>query len=101
MRRPAAGVAGMRVRAGDEVVSMALSTNPEAELLTVLSSGYGKRTTTSEYRKTRRGSKGARPRGRNKGKGGAARGRAVHPKEKSLERTKGGSVSGAPSADTA
>src|SRR5207247_6787963 len=57
MGRTAAGVAGMRVRGGDEVVSMSLSKNPDAELLTVLSGGYGKRSTLVSYRKTRRGSK--------------------------------------------
>jgi DNA gyrase subunit A len=60
MGRTAAGVAGMRVRSGDEVVAMSLSKDPQRELLTVLSSGYGKRTTLSEYRKTRRGSMGVR-----------------------------------------
>src|SRR5256712_762479 len=42
MGRPAAGVAGMRVRTGDEVVSLALSLNSEAELLPVLLSGDGR-----------------------------------------------------------
>src|SRR5256712_1474949 len=60
MGRAAAGVAGMRVRAGDNLVSMSLSKNPGAGLLTVLSSGYGKRSTLASYRKTRRGSKGGR-----------------------------------------
>src|SRR2546426_2512914 len=63
MGRPAAGGAGGRGPEGGQGGSMALSTNPEAELLTVLSSGYGKRTTTSGYRKTRRGSKGGPPEG--------------------------------------
>ncbi len=37
---------------------MALIKNEETELLTVLESGYGKRTKVKEYRKTRRGSQG-------------------------------------------
>src|SRR5207244_13340772 len=37
MGRPAAGVAGMRVRSGDEGASMALWGQPRAELLPVLS----------------------------------------------------------------
>src|SRR2546426_760636 len=92
MGRPAAGVAGMRVRAGDEVVSMALSTNPEAELLTVLSSGYGKRTTTSEYRKTRRGSKGVRTTSAKYAKGRVVAVKVVQSEEHLLVTTKAGVV---------
>jgi len=58
MGRTAAGVRGMRLRPGDRVVSMALVRNPETELLTILESGYGKRTKARQYRKTRRGSLG-------------------------------------------
>src|SRR6266704_194680 len=58
MGRTAAGVRGMRLRKDDRVVSMALVKNEETELLTVLESGYGKRTKVKEYRKTRRGSQG-------------------------------------------
>jgi len=58
MGRTAAGVRGMRLRKDDRVVSMALVKNDETELLTVLASGYGKRTKVKEYRKTRRGSQG-------------------------------------------
>ncbi len=92
MGRPAAGVAGMRVRTGDEVVSMALSTNPEAELLTVLSSGYGKRTTTSEYRKTRRGSKGVRTTSAKYAKGRVVAVKVVQAEEHLLVTTKAGVV---------
>src|SRR6266705_1092848 len=92
MGRPAAGVAGMRVRTGDEVVSMALSTNPEAELLTVLSSGYGKRTTTSEYRKTRRGSKGVRTTSAKYAKGRVVAVKVVQSEEHLLVTTKAGVV---------
>jgi len=60
MGRAAAGVAGMRVRSGDEVVSMSLSKRADAELLTTLVSGFGKRTTVSAYRRTHRGSQGVR-----------------------------------------
>ena len=58
MGRTAAGVRGMRLRKDDRVISMALVKNEETELLTVLESGYGKRTKVKEYRKTRRGSQG-------------------------------------------
>jgi len=58
MGRTAAGVRGMRLRKDDRVISMALVRSEETELLTVLESGYGKRTKVKEYRKTRRGSQG-------------------------------------------
>src|SRR5437870_4068402 len=92
MGRPAAGVAGMRVRSGDEVVSMALPSKPEAELLTVLSSGYGKRTMISEYRKTRRGSKGVRKTSAKYAKGRVAAVKVVRPEEHLLVTTKAGVV---------
>ena len=60
MGRTAAGVRGMRLRKDDRVVSMALVKSDETELLTVLESGYGKRTKVGEYRKTRRGSQGVK-----------------------------------------
>src|SRR2546427_3276916 len=60
MGRTAAGVRGMRLRKDDRVVSMALVRSDETELLTVLESGYGKRTKVGEYRKTRRGSQGVK-----------------------------------------
>ena len=58
MGRTAAGVRGMRMRKDDRLVSMALVKSEETELLTVLESGFGKRTKVKEYRKTRRGSQG-------------------------------------------
>jgi DNA gyrase subunit A len=58
MGRTAAGVRGMRLRKDDRVVSMALVKSAENELLTILESGFGKRTKVAEYRKTRRGSQG-------------------------------------------
>jgi DNA gyrase subunit A len=56
--RVSTGVWGIRLYSGDEVVAMTLSRNPGAELLTVLASGFGKRTKVASYRKTRRGSHG-------------------------------------------
>ena len=58
--RVATGVIGMRLREGDEVVSMAVAKDPKVELLTLLESGFGKRTTVEEYRQTRRGSQGVK-----------------------------------------
>src|SRR2546426_3002748 len=92
MGRTAAGVAGMRVRGGDELVSMSLSKNPDAELLTVLSSGYGKRSTLASYRKTRRGSKGVRTTSAKYGKGKVVTVQIVEPDEHLLVTTKAGVV---------
>lgn len=57
MGRTARGVKGMALRGDDVVVDMVV-THEDASLLTVCEQGYGKRTQVSEYRKTRRGSKG-------------------------------------------
>jgi len=57
MGRTARGVKGMDLRGDDVVVDMVV-THEDASLLTVCEHGYGKRTQVSEYRKTRRGSKG-------------------------------------------
>src|SRR2546425_6953496 len=92
MGRAAAGVAGMRVRAGDDLVSMSLSRNPGAELLTVLSSGYGKRSTLASYRKTRRGPKGVRTTSAKYAKGKVVTVQIVEPDEHLLVTTKAGVV---------
>ncbi len=99
MGRPAAGVAGMRVRHGDQVISMALSKDPSAELLTVLSSGYGKRTTLARYRKTRRGSKGVRTTSAKYAKGRVVAVKIVRPEEHLLVTTKAGVVIRCPVSD--
>ncbi len=57
MGRYTQGVRGIRLRAGDEVVSMALI-DEESNLLTVTEGGYGKCTSVADYRKTRRGALG-------------------------------------------
>lgn len=58
MGRVAAGVIGMRLGEGDEVVDMAIARGDD--ILTVTENGYGKRTPLKEYRVTRRGAKGVR-----------------------------------------
>ncbi len=58
MGRTATGVRGIRLDKGDEVVSLEVIENPEAQILTVTEKGYGKRTLVSEYRITGRGGKG-------------------------------------------
>src|SRR5438046_9566939 len=57
MGRDTYGVRGMKLDAGDEVVSLDL-VEPGATLLAVSENGYGKRTEMEEYRLTRRGGKG-------------------------------------------
>jgi len=58
MGRVAAGVIGMRLNKGDEVVDMAIATGDD--ILTVTENGYGKRTLLEKYRLTKRGAKGVR-----------------------------------------
>lgn len=58
MGRTATGVIGIRLDEGDEVVSLEVVQNPNAQILTVAEMGYGKRTPVSEYRLTGRGGKG-------------------------------------------
>jgi len=58
MGRGATGVIGIRLEKGDEVVSLEVIENQNAQVLTVTEMGYGKRTSVSEYRLTRRGGKG-------------------------------------------
>jgi len=99
MGRAAAGVAGMRVRSGDEVVSMSLSKDPTAELLTTLSSGYGKRTMVSEYRRTRRGSQGVRTTSAKHAAGHVVSVQIVRPDEDLLITTKQGLVIRCPVSD--
>ena len=56
MGRTSYGVTGVRMRLGDEVVSLeVLSTQA---ILTITEKGFGKRTAVEDYRKTGRGGKG-------------------------------------------
>ncbi len=57
MGRTAHGVRGIRLRAGDEVVAMAV-VRPGGAVLTVTEHGYGKRTELDEYRVQSRGGVG-------------------------------------------
>ncbi|RMG59557.1 MAG: DNA gyrase subunit A [Deltaproteobacteria bacterium] len=57
MGRAAAGVKGIELSPGDEVVSMGI-VRPGGTILTVTSHGYGKRTREDEYRRQSRGGKG-------------------------------------------
>jgi DNA gyrase subunit A len=57
--RATQGVIGIRLRDGDQVVSMSkVSANDDGELLTISENGYGKRTAISEYPLQGRGGQG-------------------------------------------
>ena len=59
MGRSAAGVIGIRLRAGDEVVSgVVISGGEESIILTITERGFGKKTKLSEYNLQSRGGKG-------------------------------------------
>ncbi|MCW9049981.1 MAG: DNA gyrase subunit A [Deltaproteobacteria bacterium] len=59
MGRPARGVRGMALVAGDEVVSLqSVTDNTSLALVTVTENGFGKRTDIGEYRVQSRGGKG-------------------------------------------
>jgi len=57
MGRPAAGMRGIRLRAGDEVVGMEVCAE-DCDLLVATERGYGKRTSLGEYRSQSRGGVG-------------------------------------------
>jgi DNA gyrase subunit A len=59
MGRDASGVQGMRLRAGDEVISVTIAAD-DADLLVVTENGYGKRTRVSEYPRKGRGGLGVK-----------------------------------------
>ena len=59
MGADAAGVRGMRLRAGDEVVSCDVARD-EADLLIVTDAGYGKRTKLDHFNRQARGGQGVR-----------------------------------------
>jgi DNA gyrase subunit A len=59
MGRPAKGVRGIRLKKGDEVVSMEV-VDESMDLLTLTEKGYGKRSPVVDYRKTKRGGSGVR-----------------------------------------
>ena len=56
MGRSSYGVTGIKLRSGDEVVSMEVLS--KAAILTITEKGYGKRTAVEDYRKTARAGKG-------------------------------------------
>ena len=57
--RASTGVRGMKLQPGDEIMSMSVIKRDEDQmLLTVAENGYGKRTSSTEYRTTGRGGSG-------------------------------------------
>ncbi|APC96203.1 DNA gyrase subunit A [Francisella frigiditurris] len=58
MGRSAQGVTGMRLQKGQSIVSMLVTNPDEGVVLAATENGYGKRTSVSEYRKTKRASQG-------------------------------------------
>jgi DNA gyrase subunit A len=59
MGRDTSGVAGMRLRAGDEVIEVDIATD-DADLLVVTDQGYGKRTRVGDYPVKGRGTMGVK-----------------------------------------
>jgi len=59
MGRVSRGVIGMKLRAGDEVISLC-DAEPETTVLTITENGFGKRTDVEEYRMQSRGGFGVR-----------------------------------------
>jgi DNA gyrase subunit A len=58
MGRTARGVRGTLLEKGNEVVSMAAVVGQTGTILSITANGYGKRTSISDYRVTKRGGKG-------------------------------------------
>ena len=59
MGRDTSGVAGMKLRKGDEVISINIAED-DADLFVVTENGYGKRTRVSEYPIKGRGGMGVK-----------------------------------------
>ncbi len=60
MGRTAMGVTGIKLREGDEVVSMVVSNKTDSQVLTITENGYGKRTSLEDYRIQHRGGYGVK-----------------------------------------
>ena len=60
MGRSAAGVRGIKLRQGDEVISTNIASNETATVFTILENGFGKRTNISNFTPQKRGGIGIR-----------------------------------------
>ncbi|MDE2636155.1 MAG: DNA gyrase subunit A [Chloroflexota bacterium] len=78
MGRQAAGVMGMRLAKGDEVVGMDVVGDDHTHVLVVTKNGFGKRTPVAEYRQQGRFGLGARTLKRNKRTGPVIAVRCIH-----------------------
>ena len=58
MGRTAAGVRGIKVKSGDEVISLIATDNDDGEILFATENGYGKRTRVSDFSTQGRGGQG-------------------------------------------
>ena len=58
MGRNATGVRGMQLQAGQQVISLLVTSSEEQVVLTASDGGYGKRTRTGDFRHTSRGTQG-------------------------------------------
>jgi DNA gyrase subunit A len=76
MGRDTSGVAGMKLRSGDEVIEVDIAAD-DADLLVVTENGYGKRTRVAEYPAKGRGTMGVKTAQLVQGKGTLAGARIV------------------------
>jgi DNA gyrase subunit A len=76
MGRVASGVAGMKLRSGDEVIEVDIARD-DADLLVVTENGYGKRTPLHDYPVKGRGTQGVKTAQLVEGKGKLAGARVV------------------------
>jgi len=60
MGRSAAGVRGIKLKSGDEVISMGIATDENSEVFTILENGYGKKTKINNFTLQKRGGIGIR-----------------------------------------
>ena len=81
MGRQAAGVMGIRLRAGDVVVGMDVLYDEQADVLVVTRNGYGKRTPITDYREQGRYGYGIRTLKRNERTGPVIAVRCINPEE--------------------
>ncbi len=58
--RVSQGVKGMKLKSGDEVLSMMIAKEIDGDLFILTENGYGKRTALSEYKRQNRGGQGIR-----------------------------------------
>ena len=91
MGRDASGVQGMRLRAGDEVISIAVAED-DADLLVVTENGYGKRTRIADYPRKGRGGMGVKTVQLTEAKGALAGARVVREGYQVMLISNGGTV---------